>query len=194
MVFSGFLVLISRWGASHHRVSWWAGSTTCRPPSVRIYKWKWWGIWCIIPSKKRWLEGTASAVDVKWVEYRRLSISQNCWNWRGQHHRRHHRWCSSSTSGTPTPCYRIFPWQQLSWASDCGCSRPNMNIGSVFDRCTRTEQNMVQWRRWCDLCLWRGAWYRFWLCGGARCGLWLSSGAWWGFLGCGGGPLGDSSL
>jgi len=127
-VFSGFLVLIFRWGASQNRLGWWAGCTAFRPPAAEIYKWKWKGIACIIPSKKVWLEGTARAVDLKLVDLRWLSIPQTCRNCRRRHRGQYHPLCSTSVGGTPTSCYQISNWSQCGWAWDCKNSRPKTNI------------------------------------------------------------------
>jgi len=67
-IFSGFLVLISRWGFSYNRVSSWTGCMVSRPPAGRIKKWHWRGIVYIILSEIAFLEGTARAVDLKWIQ------------------------------------------------------------------------------------------------------------------------------
>jgi len=143
MVFSGFLVLISWWGASHNRVSWWAGCTTCWPPAVEIYYWKWRGISCIIPSETGSLQRTAGAVNLRRVESRRLSISRIRRNQGRLYCGQYRRSCSASTSGTSTPQCSISPWLQWGRAWDHRCCRPNTNIWSAFDRCTPSDQYMV---------------------------------------------------
>jgi len=144
VVLSHFSVSISRWGASHNILSWWADCNACSPPAAEIYKWKLQGITCIIPSEKGSLEGTARAVDLKWVEPRRLSIDRNCRNSRRRYRGRYRRLCSSSKTGTPTPHYEISPWSRWGWAWNCGCSQPNTNIWCAFiDHCSRRDQEML---------------------------------------------------
>jgi len=144
-VFSGFLVSISRWGASHNRLSWWAGFTAVRPPAVVTYKWKWQMIACIIPSETGLLEGTARDVDLNLIKPRRLSIPCNSRNCRRWYHGQYRWLCSASTPGTPTPHFQISPQSQRRWAWNCRWSRPNTIFRSVIiDRCSRTEQPMVQ--------------------------------------------------
>jgi len=192
-VFSSFLVSISRWGASHNRLSCWAGCTGFRPPAAEIYKSMWQGIASIIPSEKGSLEGTSRAVDLKLVQPRQQSIPRNHRNGRRRYCGWYRQSCIASMSGTAAPHYWISHLSRWRWAWHSGCRGPNTTIWSAFiDRCSRRDRDMLYWRSWCDL--WRGNGCGFWLRGGAHCSLTLSGRAWWGFLGCGGGPSGDSSL
>jgi len=137
-VFSGIVVLISRWGASRSKVSRWACCTMWCPPAVDIYQWKLQGIMCTIPCEKGLVESSARAGDVKRVEAKWLSIPWNCQTRRRQYCGWYWQSCSSSTNGTHSPTIRIDPSTQLVLATVLG-------YAAAVQLETRTETLVEVW-------------------------------------------------
>jgi len=146
-VFSGILVMISRWVSSHDRQCCWAGCTQFIPPAAEIDKWEWWGIECSIWSDKWFLERTARVVYPKWCKPRWHRLPQNhhtCQNWLQTSCGWYHLSCSACASSTPILCHQISPWLYRGWAWIWRCSWSNTNIWSEFNgQSTRRDRDMV---------------------------------------------------